>query len=197
MADPKNNLHLSEFYRTVLTKSPLFYTHQFVVTFSGGDLPDAIKSDPSNNKSITYYVKAAKIPNIDIKEQNVNFLSQKFVVPGNVMYPDSWDVEVLLTNDMLHYKSLYDWQNWFANLANDGGAEDGRKKAIPNTIAHVKLLNSTMKDEIHEFNLVGVFPTKIPALDMAYENAANLVSFSCTFCFQYMFRTEEGDPLEA
>lgn len=196
MADNNNTLHLSEFYRNVLNKSPLLYGHQYIVTFTG-DLPDPIKSDPNSLQSITYYVKATKVPSIDMGEQQIAFLSQQFVVPKNILYPDEWTVDVLLTNNMLHYDSLYEWQNWYANLRNDGGSQDGHSKAIPNTIAHVKLLDSTMQSELHEFNLVGVFPTKIPDLSMKYENNATPVNFPCTFCFQYMYRTEEGDPLQA
>lgn len=191
-----NDIHLKEFYRNVLAKSPLFYGHQFVITFTG-DVPDMIKAKPEDTQSITYYVKSGKVPKIDIKENTVSFLSQKFVVPGGITYGDSWDVEVLMTNDLIHYDSLYEWQNWYADLKNDGGASTGRVKAIPNTIAHVKLLDSTLQSEIKEFNLVGIFPTKIPDLSMKYENASNGVNFSCTFCYQYMYRTDEGDPLSA
>lgn len=191
-----NDIHLKEFYRNVLAKSPLFYGHQFVVTFTG-DIPEMIKAKPNDTTSITYYVKSAKVPKIDIKENKVAFLSQQFVVPGGITYGDSWDVEVLMTNDIIHYDSLYEWQEWYANLKNDGGSSDGHVKAIPNTIAHVKLLDSTLQSEIKEFNLVGIYPTKIPDLKMKYENASNGVGFSCTFTYQYMYRTDEGDPLEA
>jgi len=191
-----NDIHLKEFYRNVLAKSPLFYGHQFVVTFTG-DIPEMIKAKPNDTKSITYYVKSAKVPKIDIKENKVAFLSQQFVVPGGITYGDSWDVQVLMTNDIIHYDSLYEWQEWYANLKNDGGSSDGHVKAIPNTIAHVKLLDSTLQSEIKEFNLVGIYPTKIPDLKMKYENASNGVDFSCTFTYQYMYRTDEGDPLEA
>ena len=191
-----NNYHLKEFYRNVLVKSPLLLGHQFVVTFTG-DVPDMIKSDPNDDKSITYYVKSASVPKIDIKENKVAFLSQQFVLPGGIIYGETWDVQVMMTNDLLHYTSLYEWQNWFADLKNDGGSQDGKEKAIPNTIAHVKMLDSTLQKELHEFNLVGIYPTKIPDLSMKYENASNLVSYSCTFTYQYMYRTDEGDPLQA
>jgi len=196
MAHVENSIHLKDFYRNVLVKSPLFYGHQFVVTFFG-DIPDMIKAKPDDTTSITYYVKSAKVPKIDIKENRVAFMSQQFVVPGGVTYGDSWDVEVMMTNDILHYDSLYEWQNWFANLKNDGGATEGHTKSIPNTSARVMLLNSTLQEQIKEFVLVGVYPTKIPDLKMKYENASNAVSFSCSFTYQYVYEKSEGDPLEA
>ena len=192
----QNDIHLKNFYRNVLANSPLYLPHQFVVTFAG-DVPDMIKAHPEDTQSITYYVKSAKVPKIDMKENKISFLSQQFVVPGGITYGETWDVEVLMTNDIIHYDSLYEWQNWYADLTYDGGSQPGHTKAIPNTIAHVKLLDSTMQREIKEFNLVGVFPNKIPDLKMKYENASNPVSFSCTFTYQYQYETVEGDPLEA
>ena len=192
----QNDIHLKDFYRSVLTNSPLFYGHQFIVTFTG-DVPDMIKPDPNSTTSFTYYVKSANVPQITIKENQVSFLSQKFVVPGGVQYDGNWSVNVLLTNDLVHYDSLYEWQQWYANLRNDGGSSDGHTKAIPNTIAHVKLLNSTLQQEIKEFNLVGIYPTGIPDLQMQYQNSSEAVDFNCTFVYQYMFRTDEGDPLGA
>ncbi len=192
----KNDIHLKNFYRNVLAASPMFLPHQFVITFAG-DIPEMIKAKPGDQTSITYYVKSGKVPKIDIKENSVSFLSQKFVVPGGVMYDGTWSVEVMLTNDIIHYDSLYEWQEWFANLKNDGGSSDGHTKAIPNTIAHVRLLDSTLQSEIKDFNLVGVYPTKIPDLKMKYENASNPLSFTCEFCYQYMFEASEGDPLGA
>jgi len=192
----QNDIHLKDFYRSVLTNSPLFYGHQFIVTFTG-DVPDMIKPDPNSNESFTYYVKSGSIPQISIKENSVQFLSQKFVVPGGVTYDGSWQTQVLLTNDLLHYDSLYEWQEWYANLRNDGGSSDGHIKAIPNTIAHVKLLDSTLQSEIKEFNLVGIYPTGIPDLAMQYQNAAAAVAFQCNFIYQYMFEKSEGDPLGA
>lgn len=197
MADRKNEINLKDFYTTIMKGGSLLLPHQFIVTFSGADLPDDMKSEPNSLDSITYYVKAAKVPKVDIKDAKIQFLSQQFDIPIGVTYPDSWDVEVLMTTGLRQYTSIYNWQELYADLKNNGGAQAGQSKAIPNIDAHVRLLDSTMQNILHDFTLVGVFPTKVPDLKMKYENAANPVPYSCTFCFQYMYEHSEGDPLQA
>ena len=193
----QNNLNLKTFYRNIISNSALLLPHQFVVTFDGARLPDALKSDANDPACLTYYIKTAKIPDIQIKETSITFMAQDFKIPGGVQYGNSWDVKVLMTGDLLQYKRLYAWQEEFATLKNSGGASSTGSRLIPNVNAHVKLLDATMQEELHEFTLVGIFPTKIPDLSMKYEQNSTITDFSCTFTYQYMYRDDEGDPLQA
>lgn len=186
------DVDLKNFYTNVLKNNPLLYDHQFIVTFEG-ELPDEFKSDPNNPLSLTYYVKAASVPEIKIKEATVNFLSQDFVVPGGVQYGGTWDVTLMMTNSLMHYVSLRNWEHRFASLERNGGGQ----KTIPNVKAHVHVIDSTMQQDLHDFVLEGVFPTNVPDLPMAYENASNIPEVAFGFTYQYMYREDEGDPLEA
>lgn len=181
---------LQSFYKNLIKGGPMLFGHQFIVRFTGNDLPSVLKSDPSKAKSFTYYVKSTSIPKIEIDEAKVNFLSQDFVVPKNIKYDGSWKTNVLLDQNIQHYHSLYDWQEQFASLKNSGGG----LKVIPDVNAIVSLTDSSFKTILHEFVLVGVYPTDIPDLSMQYENNANLVDFSCTFVYQYMYDDEYGNP---
>lgn len=193
MADniKQNPVDLKSFYNNVMKKSPLLYGHQFIVTFSGPDLPGPLVTDPNNNTSITYYVKSASIPQVEIQESKIAFLSQEFVVPRQVSYNGTWDVSVLLDQNMYHYQSLYNWQNSFAKLQLSGGGS----KIIPNVQAHVGLLDASLQNVIHRFTLDGIFPTKIPDLVMEYQNQASPVEFTCTFTYQYLYDEDDGNPL--
>lgn len=192
MATRQNPVDLKKFYRNIMQKSPLMYQHQFIVTFSGPHLPGNIQNG-TDYTSITYYVKSSSIPEIQIEEQKIAFLSQEFVVPKQVSYGAEWQCSVLLDQNMTHYRSLYDWQNTFASLKLSGGGA----KIIPNVQAHVGLLDASLQNVIHKFTLEGVFPTKIPDLSMLYENNANLVDFQCTFTYQYLYDEDDGNPLAA
>ena len=193
MSNNKVNVDLKNFYTNILKKNPLFYDHQFIITFDGADLPSAFKSDPSNPQSITYYVKSSSVPKIEINEATVNFLSQDFVVPSGVKHGGTWDITLMMSNSLKMYMALRDWQKEFASLEENGG---GNKK-IPSVTAHVHLLDSSMTQELHDFVLEGVFPTKVPDLPMAYENNSTIPEVAVTFTYQYMYRTDEGDPLAA
>ena len=192
MATIANPVDLKSFYRSIMQKDPLLYNHQFTITFSGPDLPPSIQNG-ENNESITYYGKASSIPQISIEQQEVSFLSQKFIVPKQVTFTDSWNVTILMDQNMTHYRSLYDWQNSFASLKLLGGG----LKIIPSVQAHVTLLDSSLQYEISRFTLEGVFPSKIPDIDMQYANQADIVDFQCTFTYQYMYDEDNGNPLDA
>lgn len=187
------NVDLKNFYTNIMKKNPLLYDHQFIVTFSGADLPPEFHSDPTNTLSLTYYVKSAKVPKIEIKEATVNFLSQDFVVPGSLQNTaGTWECKLMATNSLKHYVALREWHKQFADLERNGGGFHN----IPNVTAHVHILDSTMQEELHDFVLEGVFPTKIGDISMKYENAANIPEVSCTFQYQYVYNMNEGDPLQ-
>lgn len=80
-------------------------------------------SSPTDSTSITYYIQAASVPEVTIKDQSVAFLSQEFVVPGHVSYGGSWDVTLLTTNNLRQYQALKDWMESFANLQSNGGRQ--------------------------------------------------------------------------
>lgn len=188
---PKENpIDLRKFYRNIMQKSPLYFGHQFIVTFSG-DLPPGLQGSGNDFTSITYFVKSTSVPEVQIEEGKVQFLSQEFVFPKQVAFGSEWNCKVMLDQNMLHYHTLYDWQNSFSRLDLSGGGSH----IIPNVQAHVGLLDSTLQNVIHRFTLEGVFPSNIPDLSMQYENAANVVDFDCKFTYQYLYDEELGNPL--
>lgn len=192
MAIIQNPVDLKSFYRSIMQKDPLLYNHQFTITFSGKDLPSFVQNG-TDYESITYYGKAASIPAVTVDQQEVSFLSQKFVVPKQVTYTDSWQTTIMMDQNMTHYQSLYDWQNMFASLKLSGGG----LKIIPSVQAHVTLLDASLQYEISRFTLEGVFPSAIPDIDMQYANASNVIEFPCTFTYQYLYDEDDGNPLDA
>ena len=191
---PKSvDINLKTFYTNIIKKNPLYLPHQFIVTFEGADLPAEFASDPTNHNSLTYYVKSSSVPEVTIAEQTVNFLGQDFVVPKGVTYGGTWQVTCYAMASMYHYNALRAWCEQFADLKNNGGG----KKTIPNVKATVHLIDSTMTQDLHDFVLEGVFPSKVPDLSMKYENAANIPDLQLEFTYQYMYRLDEEDPLAA
>ena len=79
----------------------------------------------------------------------------------------------------------------YADIEQNGGGS----KVIPNITAQVKLIDSTMQQELHEFVLEGVYPTIVPELNMEYQNESTIPDMQVTFTYQYMYRSDEGDPL--
>lgn len=123
----RNSYNLMEFYKNITQKHPLRYGHQFTVEFQGsslngietGDFNPTNPTDIQNN--ITYYVQSAKIPSVDIGSAKVNYFAAGFEVPGVIKYPDSWDVKILLDQDLTQYKRLQSWQEAMSSYAYSQG----------------------------------------------------------------------------
>lgn len=158
-----------------------------------GNLPSILNSDGD----FSFYVKSSSVPKVEIDQAEVAFLSQKFVIPKQVKYGETWTCKILLNGNIEIYKALYDWQEEFASLKNNGGGI----KVIPNVNATVKLLDQTFNigSPKNRFTLVGVFPSNIPKIDLQYENQASIVEVDCTLTYQYMYHDEVdiSDPLSA
>jgi hypothetical protein len=157
-----------------------------------GSLPDELNS----NGDFSFYVKSTTIPKVEIDQTEVSFLSQKFVIPKQVKYGDSWKCKLLVDGKLTMYNALYEWQESLANLKNNGGGY----KVIPDVYAKVKLLNAEFdtNNPKNTFTLVGVFPSDIPKINLEYKNAADIIEVDCTLTYQYMYHDEvESNPLDA
>lgn len=147
MANTTTTANLQKFYNNIIRKKPLRFGYQFYIAFDGS-IPSGDKNSNTifSNENIGLWIKSSKIPAIDISSAKVNFFSAGFEVPGNIKYPDSWDVTILLnnasgttTNEAMHlYTRLKTWMDEFSSYRASGGG----KKVIPGVNAKVHLLKS-------------------------------------------------------
>lgn len=180
----------------ITKNTPLRFGHQFTVEFQGYDLPDYLQSTgKSTSENITYYVKSASIPKVDVKSANVSFLAAGFVVPGVIAYPDSWKVDILLDQDLTMYRRLKLWHEEISSYRLDGGG----KKVIPYVTANVNLLDNTMQNIVRRYIMEGVWISELGNVDFKYqEGASEVLKCSCTFTMQYFYEAQgEDDPLKA
>lgn len=194
--DSSQTVYLKNFYKNIMQETTLMFAHQFTVEFFGQDLPAELAANQSNGTDYTYYVKSSSIPKVEIDQAEVSFLSQKFVLPKQVKFGDSWKTKILLDKDITQWKRLYNWQEQFASLSRNGGGA----KVIPNVNARVNLLNADFTTIKNSFILVGIFPSDIPKIDFKYENNSTIQEADCTFTYQYLYRASnagghDGDPL--
>lgn len=125
VATKRNQYDLKTFYKNLLQKTPLYYSHQFFIEFYGTGLKDiyfnqwAMNSDDILNPK--FWIKSASIPNVDITPAKVNFLANGFEVPGVVKYPDTWQVTFMLDQQLSQYRFLQLQQRYMASLENSGG----------------------------------------------------------------------------
>ena len=187
MGSNKNLYDLQKFYNNIITKNPLRYGHQFTVEFNGADLARYaaglnIQADPT--RCITYYVRSSEIPEVTVNSAKVSYFSAGFEVPGVVKYPDSWNVTILLDQDMTMYNILRNWQEALSSYRLSGGGI----KTIPNIIARVNLLDRTMRQVVKSYIMEGVWINQLGNVDMQYqEGSSDAKTCSCAFAMQYFY----------
>lgn len=195
-----NTYNVMEFYKNITQKHPLRYQHQFTVEFLGsslgtietGDFNTSDTSDIRNN--ITYWVQSSEIPSVDVSSVHVDFYSAGFEVPGVIKYPDSWTCEILIDQDLTQYNRLRSWQEAMSSYTKSGGGY----KTIPNVIAKVNLLDSTMQYVVKSYVMEGVWINDLSNLEFAYkEGSTDILKCTCTFTMQYFYEINEDDPLGA
>ena len=186
----KTYIDLKKFYTETIKQHAPYLTHQFQVRIIKDE--DSWFSDPTNSKSdsnslsFPFYVQSANVPQLTIADTSISFLSQDFVVPKVAQHGGTWNVSLLLTNDLKAYNMIYTWQQSYADLEYSGGSWPNASKAIPNHKAVVDLLDSTHQRSIATFVLHGVYPTGLPTIDFRYENNATTKTPSFNFVYQYM-----------
>ena len=199
----RNSYNLMEFYKNITQRHPLRYGHQFTVEFFGDSLGDLATtgnfgpSTPGDVKgNFTYYVQSSKIPAVDINSAKVSYFAAGFEVPGVIKYPESWDVEILLDQDLTQYKRLQSWQEAMSSYKYSGGGS----KTIPSVIAQVNLLDNTMQRIVKSYRMEGVWIADLGNVDFQYsEGASDIQKCKCTFTMQYFYElkdgSDQGDPL--
>jgi hypothetical protein len=176
----------------IIKETPFRFGHQFTVEFQGPDLPEYLKSTGVND-NITYYVRSASIPKVDVKSANVSFLAAGFVVPGVIEYPEDWQVEILLDQDLTMYRRLKMWHEEISSYRLDGGG----KKVIPHITANVNLLDNTMQNIVRRYIMEGVWISELSNVDFKYqEGASDTLKCTAKFVMQYFYEAQgERDPL--
>ena len=195
-----NTYNVMEYYKNITQKHPLRYQHQFTVEFLGsslgtietGEFNASDTSDIRNN--ITYWVQSSEIPQVTVSSVKVDFFAAGFEIPGVVKYPDSWKTSILIDQNLTQYNRLRSWQEAMSSYTKSGGGY----KTIPNVIAKVNLLDSTMQYVVKSYIMEGVWISELSDLQFEYkEGSSDIMTCNCTFTMQYFYETNENDPLGA
>lgn len=126
-----DNVSLKNFYQNITQKTSLMLSHQFLVELvSGNGDKGSLESILNSQGDFSFYVKSSTIPKVEIDQTEVAFLSQKFVIPKQVKFGETWNCNILIDRDLTMYNALYTWQEKFASLKNNGGRSKSYSRCI-------------------------------------------------------------------
>jgi hypothetical protein len=88
------------------------------------------------------------------------------------------------------YDKIKNWMKYLSDLKNNGGGT----KQIPNVDLRLNLLDPTHQYFTTSFVMVGVWPTNISDLQLAYKDGdATPLTLTASFKYQYCYKDDNFD----
>jgi hypothetical protein len=184
--DKNNDYHIRTFYNQIAQKHPMLLEHQFVIEFIEDD-NTPVKLTTGKMDDIAYFAQSATIPKYSISVAKMVYYGTEFRQPGVKTYDHNWSCDILIDRDLTIYNKLKAWREQISSLKLSGGGV----KTIPNVKLRVSILDSTMQTKQTSFILEGVWPSKMPSLELGYENGdATPMKVGIEFKYQYAYEDE-------
>jgi hypothetical protein len=165
---------LFEVLDKVTRSAKMARTNLYSILFQGPG-PSATFSE-----SLQLRGKGTQLPSSDLGVIEVPYRGRKLKVPGQRSFSE-WTVTVMETESMEVRLALEEWMNSL------DGADTGSRDAGKICDAIVKTLDVGGSQPTMTYNLFGVFPTNIGAVEMNFDEQTAPMEYSVTF--QYSFHT--------
>lgn len=149
-------------------KTYLFY---FTPSWPGG-----ISSDITQDNA-TYLVRASNLPGRNVTVNTIEWQGVPYKYGGKTEGAQSWTVEFLLDNNL----SLYNTYIEYLRLIHDPDTNihgDPSEYQLQQTLY---LLDHKNRGPVLKCNFIDMFPTTVPAIDLAYSDDGSPKTFSVTF----------------
>lgn len=148
-----------------------------------------------SNTDISFFIKAAQIPESAVASVPINFLGREFKVPSiDRTFPD-WTVTVINDED---FKIRHIFESWIEFMAPgkaifDTPAAFGENSSIFGDLEVHQLTkqggaaNSQVNGGIWtgSYYFIDAFPTNVSSIDLSWDNKDTIEEFSVTFSYQY------------
>jgi hypothetical protein len=154
-------------------------------------LPQSVLVNSSRAENrLRFTCRAASIPASTLNSINVPYFGRMVKVAGDREFAD-WTVTIMNDEDYVVRKAMESWSNSINTL-------EGNVRSIPqgdgstgmptssgyktNATINAYGKNST---RINAYNLVGLFPISVDAMDMDWEDTNKIQTFNVTFAYDY------------
>lgn len=132
---------------------------------------------------IPFMVKAAQIPSATLSPIEVPYFGRKIKVAGPKQYIE-WTVTVINDEDFLVRNGFEEWSNAInspqENLTDLGGASPLLYKST----GQVTQFSKTGAP-LRIYDMVGLWPSEVGVIELAWENGEQIEEFQVTFQFDY------------
>ena len=137
----------------------------------------------------TFLIKAANLPQATVNAINVPFRGRNLKVTGDRIFAD-WTITV--TNDV-SFRLRNAFEKWSETCQNMNYVLGANTLNDYYSNAIVRQLDRD-GNQLRAYRFEGIWPTKVDAIDLNFDQADTVEEFQVTFAVQYWNAVEDGDP---
>lgn len=138
----------------------------------------------------TFMVKSAQLPGSTLGIAPVNYFGREVKVAGNRTFAD-WTVTVINDEDFAIRNAFESWMRGLNENENNVRSNRARTSFTYASDAYVTQYSKT-GDAIKRYQMVGMFPTDVSAIDLDWGSNDSIEEFSVNFSLQYWVSVDRG-----
>jgi hypothetical protein len=142
--------------------------------------PKGVAIDAPNSELASFMCKMASLPASTVANIEVPFRGRKLQVAGDRTF-DPWSITVINDNDFSIRNAFEQWMNGLNDHVENTGILN--PKDYYSTMNVIQL--DKQGDEIREYEIHGVFPTSLSAIELDYGSENTIEEFTVEFQVQY------------
>lgn len=176
-------------------KNNLWYLEIYPITTSTQGYEDWGKSAidqqtidflSTDDDSVSYYVRSAKIPNLSIGNHESKFMGLKIQLPSP---EDTSEKRLDLTFDEFESQKIYTaFNDWISSIFNVNGEDEihNENTVLDSHTANLHLTLLGLNGEPLDKKIVfyKAFPTSISSAELSYESSSK-INYTVSFLYQY------------
>jgi hypothetical protein len=131
-------------------------------------------------ESMAFLCTATTLPASTLGEIVVPFRGRNIYMAGDREF-ETWDTTIINDTDFLVRNAIERWSNGMNNMSDNEGLVNPVDYQVDAFVDHLDRNGNTIKS----YTFRGMFPTNLAAIDLTYDPATTLETFTCTWRYQY------------
>ena len=131
-------------------------------------------------ESMAFLCNATTLPGTTVEEIAVPFRGRNLYIAGDRTF-ETWETTIINDTDFLIRNAIERWTNGINNMSDNEGLVNPTDYQVDAFVDHLDRNGNTIKS----YTFRGMFPTIVAPIDLTYEAATALETFTCTWRYQY------------
>ena len=131
-------------------------------------------------ESMAFLCNATSLPASTVAEIPVPFRGRELYIAGDRTF-ETWDTTIINDTDFLVRNAIERWMNGINTMSDNEGITNPTDYQVDAFVDHLDRNGNTIKS----YTFRGLFPTTLSAIDLTYDAATALETFTCSWRYQY------------